>query len=84
MEPTTLRETGQRAQHTTNELFRPPVIVIITCSYRWCCGICDSFVIRYRAVHPPLGGRSKPYLLIGGFLCVLRCHLLATEDNKRA
>ena len=31
IEPTTLHQAGQRAQHTTNELFRPPhSIVIVT------------------------------------------------------
>ena len=27
IEPTTLHNAGQRAQHTTNELFRPPYII---------------------------------------------------------
>ena len=35
MEPTTLHQAGQRARHTTNELFRPPCTSDLTLVLKW-------------------------------------------------
>ena len=40
IEPTTLHQAGQRAQHTTNELFRPLLLLCFCC----CCCCCFCFL----------------------------------------